>query len=333
MKKVITFGEVMLRLSATGFAKIIQSDAFNATYGGGEANVAISLAQLGVNSAHVTRFPDNDLGKSAANMLRRYSVDTDHILFGGERMGIYFLETGAGSRSSKIIYDRNYSSFSSLEPDMIDWNAIFEDADWFHWTGITPAISLGAAKACKQAIEIANKKGLTVSSDINYRKNLWQYGHSAQEIMPELISGCDLIIASKSDLVDVLNIQQREKEEPHIFDQVMKMFPNIKRIAYTKRKTISASHNSLSGTLYNGKKSLQSRKYDINPIVDRIGGGDAFMAGLIYGLIHFNDDQKALEFGVSASVLKHSIEGDANLVTVKDVQNLMEGDGSGKLIR
>lgn len=333
-KKVITFGEVMLRLSSPGYAKVVQSENFNATYGGGEANVAISLAHFGLKSAHVTRFPDNDLGKSASNLLRRYDVATDHIVYGGERMGIYFLETGAGSRSSKIIYDRNYSSFSSLEPEMIDWEQVFEGASWFHWTGITPGISLGAAKACKQGIEIANRKGLTVSSDINYRKNLWQYGKSVQEIMPELISGCDVIIASKHDAQDILTIKvDEESSETDIYDQIMKMFPRIKKIASTTRKSITASHNKLSGTLYNGKNLIKSRKYDIMSIVDRIGGGDAFMAGLIYGLMEFQDDEKALEFGVSASVLKHFIEGDANLIGVEDVESLMYGDGSGRLIR
>lgn len=326
----------MLRLSTPGHARFEQSGHFNATYGGGEANVAVSLAQFGLPAAHVTRFPDNGLGKAATNLLRNFGVDTSHIIYGGERMGLYFLETGASVRPSKIIYDRSHSAFAGLEPDMLDWDTIFEGAQWFHWTGISPAISAGAAACCKKAIEIAGKKGLKVSADVNYRKNLWQYGKSASEVMPELIAGCDLIVASSHDAKDILHIEPNGSDpdpDTSVYRQIMERFPKIQHIVTTDRGSISASHNTLSGRLFNGSKMLQSKSYDIEPIVDRIGGGDAFMAGLIYGLLKLKDEQQALEFGVAASVLKHTIEGDANLSTVKEVENLIGGDTSGRLVR
>ena len=334
--RVITFGEIMLRLTTPGFARFSQANSFAATYGGGEANVALSLAQLGIRAAHITRFPDNGLGKAAENQLRNFGVETDGIVFGEGRMGIYFLETGASVRPSKIIYDRADSAFANIQPDMIDWETIFKDAAWFHWTGITPAISDGAAQCCKKAIEIAEKKGIKVSADINYRKNLWQYGKKASEVMPELIAGCDMIVAGKSDALDILNIspkgENKEKEEISISQQIMERFPKIKKLFNTERRSKSASHNTLSGRLYNGA-FLKTKKYDIRPIVDRIGGGDAFMAGFIYGQLTFEDDQKALDFAVAASVLKHSIEGDANLATVEEIENLLSGDTSGRLVR
>jgi 2-dehydro-3-deoxygluconokinase len=335
-KKVVTFGEIMLRLSTPGFARVVQSESFNATYGGGEANVAISLAQLGIPAAHVTRFPDNELGKAATNLLQRWGVDTRHVLFGGDRIGIYFLETGASVRPSKVIYDRSHSAFAGLEEGMIDWEQVFRGAGWFHWTGISPAISAGATACCKKAIEVARAMGLTVSTDINYRKNLWQWGKSVQEVMPELIAGCDILVAGKGDARDILNILPQgegEAGEISIARQIMQRFPQVKKIINTSRGSLSASHNTLSGSLYDGQQLLRTQTYDIQPIVDRIGGGDAFMAGFIYGQLQYGDDQKALDFGVAASVLKHSIEGDANLATVQEVETLLQGDTSGRLVR
>ncbi|MFD3000671.1 PfkB family carbohydrate kinase [Pontibacter toksunensis] len=335
-KKVITFGEIMLRLSTPDYARIIQSTHFDATYGGGEANVAVSLAQLGISAGHVTRFPDNELGKAATNLLRKYGVETQHIIYGGDRIGIYFLETGASVRPSKVVYDRSHSSFASLEPDMIDWDEVFADAGWFHWTGITPAISAGAAACCKKAIEVANQKGLTVSADINYRKNLWQYGKTASDVMPELIEGCDIIVSGKGDAKDILNIRPQESggnELASVFSQIMERFPKVKKIVNTTRGSVSATHNTLSGMLWDGQQMLETQTYDINPIVDRIGGGDAFMAGFIYGQLAYQDDQKALDFGVAASVLKHTIKEDANLATVEEVEALLNGDTSGRLVR
>lgn len=335
-KKVVTFGEIMLRLSTPGFARVVQAEHFNATYGGGEANVAISLAQLGIPATHVTRFPDNELGKAATNLLKKWGVDTSQVLFGGERIGIYFLETGASVRASKVIYDRSHSAFAGLEEEMIDWEQVFEGAGWFHWTGISPAISAGAAACCRKAIAVANAMGLTVSADINYRKNLWQWGSSVQEVMPELIRGCDILVAGRGDAKDILNIDAQGKgdeAEISVARQLMERFPRVKKIVNTSRSSLSASHNTLSGSLYDGKQLLRTQTYDIQPIVDRIGGGDAFMGGFIYGQLAYGDDQKALDFGLAASVLKHSIEGDANLATVQEVETLLQGDTSGRLVR
>jgi 2-dehydro-3-deoxygluconokinase len=336
LKKVVTFGEIMLRLSTPGFARFIQADQFNATYGGGEANVAISLAQLGIPAAHVTRFPDNDLGKAATGLLRRYGVQTHHIIFGGDRLGIYFLETGAISRPSKVIYDRANSAFAQLEPGMLNWEEIFKDAGWFHWTGITPAISEGAAQNCLEAIQTANKLGITVSADTNYRKNLWQYGKTAREVMPELVVGCDLILCSKGDAADMFGIEPRREDGSgfsSVCKQLQKKFPRVKKIINTKRESISASHNTLSGVMWNGEEMLKTPVHQITPIVDRIGGGDAFIAGLIYGLFTYKNDQKALDFAVAAAALKHTIEGDANLISADEVEPVMQGDSSGRLVR
>lgn len=326
----------MLRLSSPGYSRIVQADSFNATYGGGEANVAISLAQFGVAATHVTCFPANEIGQAAASLLQKWGVDTSNIYFGGDRIGIYFLETGASVRPSKVIYDRSHSSFAGLQPGVIDWEAAFEEADWFHWTGITPAISRGAADCCAEAIRTARKLGLTVSADINYRKNLWQWGASAREVMPYLIEECDVLVAGRGDAKDILNISPEgagTEAEISVAQQIMQRFSNVKKIINTSRGSLSASHNTLSGSLYNGSELLQTRTYDIQPIVDRIGGGDAFMAGYIYGQLRYESDQKALDFAVAASVLKHSIEGDANLATVSEVEALVEGDTSGRLVR
>jgi 2-dehydro-3-deoxygluconokinase len=335
-KKIVTFGEIMMRLSTPGFARFSQATAFNITFGGGEANVAISLAQFGVPAEHVTRFPNNDIGRAATQFFHRYGVHTEHILYGGDRIGVYYLETGAISRPSKVVYDRTNSAFAHLQPGMIDWQEILKDAQWFHWTGITPAISEGAAKVCMEAIQTANRMGITVSADTNYRRNLWQYGKTPQEVMPELVAGCDLILASKGDMADMFGIEaQKDAESGFVSScqQMMKQYPKIKKIVNTKRGSISANHNTLYGMLYDGTNLLQTETHQITPIVDRIGGGDAFFAGLIYGLLTYKDDQKALDFAVAASVLKHSIEGDANLITIEEVETVVKGDSSGKLSR
>jgi 2-dehydro-3-deoxygluconokinase len=335
-KSVVTFGEIMLRLSAPGFARFTQSTHFNVTYGGGEANVAISLAQLGIPATHVTRFPANELGKSATQLLQQNGVNTQPIVYGGDRLGIYFVEMGASVRASKVVYDRANSAFSQLEPGMIDWEEVLKETQWFHWTGITPAISEGAARVCQEAIQVANRKGIIVSADVNYRKNLWQYGKTAQEVMPGLIAGCDLIIASENDAADIFDIRTEPGATSSyisVCQQLQQRFPRLKQIVTTYRGVMSSSHNTLSGVLWNGKELIQAAEHTINPIVDRIGGGDAFMAGLIYGLITYQNEQKALDFAVAASVLKHSIEGDANLVTVAEVEALVKGENIGRLVR
>jgi len=346
MKKAVTFGEVMLRLATPDYRRFIQSDRFDASFGGGEANVAVSLANYGIPTDFVTRLPKNDIADRCISDLRKYNVGTQHILRGGDRMGIYFLETGAVARASKVIYDRSYSAIAQIQPGMIDWKSIFQDTQWFHWTGITPALSQGAADACLEAILIANKLGITVSCDLNYRKNLWKYGKTASEIMPALVEGCDVILGNEEDAEKVFGIypegfdvaQTDGEVDALAFEsvckQLMNRFPRTKKVIITLRGSINANHNTWGGCLYADGKLYQSKRYDITHIVDRVGGGDSFMGGLIYGLITFPDnDQQALDFAVAASALKHTIYGDFNLVTIAEVEQLMKGDGSGRVSR
>lgn len=333
--KIVTFGEVMLRLSTPGFSRFVQASEFNATYGGGEANVALALAAMGWDAEHITRFPANDLGKAAAQMLSRYGLRTDRILFGeNERMGIYFLETGAISRPSQVIYDRAESAFAHINPAEIQWEDILEEADWFHFTGISPAISAGAAEACLQACKAANWKKIPVSFDVNYRRNLWQYGVPAQEVIPKLAACADLIFASKSDMKELFQLETTDQDKfLDVAQKTMTLFPRIKKIVNSKRESHSASDNTISGVIYNGQEVFNSRKYRLTPIVDRIGGGDAFCAGLIFGQLQYRDDQQAIECAAAASAWKHTIEGDFNLASVSEIESLMAGDTSGKLNR
>ncbi len=342
--KVVTFGEIMLRLSTPGYERFSQATQFDINYGGGEANVAVSLANYGIPVEFVTRLPKNDLGQSSTMALRRYNVGTNHIVWGGERLGIYFLETGAVARSSKVVYDRVNSSISTIEIGMIDWNRVFEGVTWFHWTGITPAISENTAKVCLQAIKAANKKGITVSTDLNFRKNLWKYGKKASEVMPELVEGCDVILGNEDDAEMVFGIKPEgvDVNKGHIeasayesvCRQLVNRFPSAKKIIVTLRGSVNANHNTWSGILWNGSEFFQAPEYNITHIVDRVGGGDSFMGGLIYGLLtYIGDDQKALNFAVAASCLKHTITGDFNLVTVEEVEKLMGGDASGRVSR
>jgi len=343
--KVVTFGEIMLRLATPGYERFSQASEFTATYGGGEANVAVSLANYGIESSFVTRLPKNDIARSCEMDLKKYGVNTDKIVYGGDRLGIYFLETGAVSRGSKVVYDRAHSAISEIESGMIDWDQVFEGVSWFHWTGITPAISQGAADVCLEAIKVANKKGITVSCDLNYRKNLWKYGKTAGEVMPELVAGTDVILGNEEDAAMVLGIHPEGVDVTgghvdaeaylSVSQQIMKEFPRCKKVITTLRGSISANHNSWSGVLYDGKELFKANNtYQITHIVDRVGGGDSFMGGLIYGLLTYpNDDQKALNFAVAASCLKHTIYGDYNQVTVEEVEKLMDGDASGRVAR
>lgn len=345
MPKVITFGEIMLRLSTPGYLRFPQARQFDATFGGGEANVAVSLANYGVDAEFVTRLPDNDIAKSCLRDLHSYGVSTDNCIFGGERLGIYFLETGAVARPSKVVYDRAHSSISTIEPGTIDWDKVFEGADWFHWTGITPAISQSAADVCLEAIKAANRLGVFVSCDLNYRKNLWKYGKTAAEVMPALVEGCDLILGNEEDAEKEFGIKPEgfdaeqtdgsidQTRFESVCRQLMERFPRCRKVAITLRGSINASHNTWGGVIFNGKELLQSRRYDITHIVDRVGGGDSFMGGLIYGLLTYADDQKAIEFAAAASCLKHTIFGDYNQVSVAEVENLMKGNGSGRVSR
>lgn len=345
MKKVVTFGEIMLRLTPPGLMRFSQASSFDVIYGGGESNVAVSLANYGIPVEFVSRIPNNDIGDCALMEMRKRGVGTQHMIKGGERLGIYFLEIGAVSRGSKVVYDRAHSAISTIQPGMIDWEEVFQDAQWFHWTGITPAISQGAADACLEAIKMANKMGVMVSTDLNYRKNLWNYGKQPSEVMPALVEGCDVILGNEEDAekhfglhpegVDVTQGHSVDaKSYLSVLQQLMKMFPRAKKVITTLRGSISASHNTWSGVLYDGKKLYEAPSYDITHIVDRVGGGDSFMGGLIYGLLTSNgDDQRALNFAVAASCLKHTIYGDANLVTVDEVEKLMSGDASGRVSR
>jgi 2-dehydro-3-deoxygluconokinase len=344
MNKVITFGEVMLRLSTPGYERFGQSNILNATYGGGEANVAVSLANYGIDTKFVTRLPKNDIADACIKEMKGLGVDTSDIITGGDRMGIYFLEAGAVSRASKVIYDRAHSAISEIKPGMIDWDKVLAGATFFHWTGITPAISQGAADVCLEGIKAANAKGITVSTDLNYRKNLWQYGKTANEVMPELVEGCDIILGNEEDAAMALDIHPDgiDVTAGHVdaeaylsvSQKIMKQFPRCKKVITTLRGSISASHNSWSGVLYDGKELFKAPTYQITDIVDRVGGGDSFMGGLIYGLLTYkDDDQKALNFAVAASCLKHTIYGDYNRVTVSEVEKLMGGDASGRVSR
>lgn len=342
--RVLTFGEIMLRLSPPNFKRIKQARSFDIIYGGGEANVAVSLANFGIPVDYVTRLPQNEVGEACIQYLRQFGVNTNKIIRGGDRIGIYFLEFGASARSSKVIYDRANSAIATAKPDMFDWDEIFKGITWFHWTGITPAISPNLANICLDAVKAAKKKGITISCDLNYRSKLWKYGKHPSETMPELINYCDVVIGNEEDTDKVLGIKAPDTDVTsgkidatkyrYVVEEMKNKFSNLKFIAITLRGSISASHNTWSGVLYDGKELNIGPQYDITHIVDRVGGGDSFMAGLIYGLITNEEDSYyALRFALAASCLKHTIFGDFNLVSKEEVFKLMEGDTSGRVSR
>lgn len=344
--KVITFGEIMLRLATPGYERFCQARTLAASFGGGEANVAVSLANYGVPVEFVSRLPENDIAEACLMELRRYGVGTTRVLRGGERLGIYFLETGAVARASKVVYDRAHSAIAEIQPGTVDWESIFADATWFHWTGITPALSRSAADVCLEALRAARAAGLTVSCDLNYRKNLWRYGQKASEVMPALVRECDVILGNEEDAEMIFGIKPEGFDvtatggevpasafEP-VCRGLFERFPAARKIIITLRGSINANHNTWGGLLHDGQRMYASRRYDITHIVDRVGGGDAFMGGLIYGLMTYaGDDRKALEFAVAASCLKHTIPGDFNLATVAEVEKLLKGDASGRVSR
>lgn len=342
--KIVTFGEIMLRLAPPGFQRFTQARSFDATYGGGEANVAVSLANYGEDVEFVTRLPKNELGDACLMSLRACGIRTDHILRGGERMGIYFLEAGAAQRASKVIYDRAGSGFGTIQPGMIDWKTVFAGADWFHWTGITPAISQGAAEACQEAIQVAREMDVTVSCDLNYRAKLWKWGKTAGEAMGELVGMCQVALGNEEDADKVFGIKALESDVTagkveankyrFVCEALAECFPSLKTISITLRGSLSASHNTWSGVLWKDGAFYTAPIYNILPIVDRVGGGDAFMGGLIHGLHEYNDDpERALHFAVAAACLKHSILGDFNAVSVAEVETLIAGDASGRVSR
>ena len=343
MTRIVTFGEIMMRLSPPGFQRFGQARSFDVVYGGGEANVVVSLANYGLPVDYITRLPENDLGEACVQFLRQYGVGVSKIVRGGDRLGIYFLETGVAQRGSKVVYDRAHSAFATVEPGMVDWHMAFADADWFHWTGITPAVSAGAAAACREAVQIARDLGLTVSCDLNYRSKLWHWGKAAGEVMPELVKFCDIAVGNEEDADKVFGIRAPEVDviagsvHPEKYRQVCEdlanRFPNVKTIGITLRGSISASHNKWSGVLWDQGDFFVGPTFDVAPIADRVGGGDAFVGGLIYGLCTSEDRQAALDFAVAASCLKHSVVGDFNLVTVAEIEKLMRGDASGRVSR
>ena len=340
--KVLTFGEIMLRLKTPGCERFFQSPMLEATFGGGEANVAVSLANFGMDAEFLTVLPKNDIADCCIRELRYFGVDTKKILRGAGRMGIYYLEGGANQLPSKVIYDRADSSVALAAPGDIDWDIAFEGVDWFHITGITPAISESAMLLSLEAVQEAKKRNITVSCDLNYRKNLWKYGKKASEVMRELTKYVDVAIANEEDVqksleitID-LNVESAELDRRKyraLSNKVLETYPNMKLIAITLRESHSADWNGWAACLNDGENFYVSKKYEIRDIVDRVGGGDSFAGGLIYGLNHYKDRQSALEFATAASCLKHSISGDFNRVSVSSVERLMEGDGTGRVQR
>jgi 2-dehydro-3-deoxygluconokinase len=339
-EKIICFGEIMLRLSPFGFQRFVQTNGFNATYGGAEANVCVSLANYGFKTFFVTKAPKNEIGQAAVNSLRRYGVDIKHIVRGGGRLGIYFAEKGASQRPSKIIYDRADSAIAAMSPDEIDWNEIMKDADWFHFTGITPALGKNMTECVNQAIVYAKRYGVKISCDLNYRKNLWTR-EEAGKTMTQLMKGLDLCIANEEDAKDVFGIYAESTDvtvgklnRAGYLDVARKLSErfDIKRVGITFRESISASLNNWSGMLFVDGQGYFSNKYQMQ-IVDRIGGGDSFASGMIHSLLKGYGPQKAVEFAVAASCLKHSIEGDFNLININEAEKLMKGDSSGRVQR
>jgi 2-dehydro-3-deoxygluconokinase len=342
MARVITCGEIMLRLKSPGHERLLQSAALEATFGGGEANVAVSLANYGISSAFVSAVPANDIGEAAVAELRRFGVDTRWVRRQGERLGIYFLEAGSNQRPSTVIYDRSGASIASATPDQFNWDEIFDGAEWFHITGITPALSEAGAELALESARQARAKGLQVSCDYNFRKNLWRYGRTAPEVMRELVKHVTVGIANEEDCqkalglevaVDVHSGELDRDAYRALAEQVLDAFPNLEKQVITLRESHSADRNGWSACLHNGTDFFVSRHYELTDIVDRVGGGDSFAGGLIYGLMEIRDDRRALEFAAAASALKHSIPGDFNRVGVREVEALMGGDGSGRVQR
>ena len=329
--KIICFGEIMLRLSTHNQDRLLQTRQMEVQYGGSEANVAVSLAQLGAVAAFMTRLPATELGQAALAEVRRYNVETNLSVFGGDRLGLYYLETGKGNRPSKVIYDRQHSSMATLTCGMIDWEKALDNATWLHWSGITPAISQSAADVTLEAIEMAQKKGLMISCDLNYRSNLWKFGKHPSDIMPQLLQGCDVMLGDGDTMGTYFNIKGADYQE--IIEKTFLTFPKLKYIAMTARRAFHASHNAYKGFLHNGKTLYESREYDIPDINDRIGAGDAFMASLIFQLSKEAPPQYVIDFAAAAAALKHTVQGDFNLVSEKEIEALMGGNTGGKVSR
>lgn len=340
MSKIVTLGEIMLRLSPEGNSRFVQVDSFDVIWGGGEANVAVSCANYGHNAYFVSKLPKHEIGQAAVNALRRYGVNTDFIARGGDRVGIYYCETGASMRPSKVIYDRAHSAIAEAKPEDFDFDAIMEGADWFHWSGITPAISDAAAELTRLACEAAKRHGVTVSVDLNFRKKLWTT-KKAQQVMRPLMKYVDVCIGNEEDAELCLGFKPDADVEAGetsaegyrgIFRAMAEEF-GFKYVVSTLRESFSATHNGWKAMIYNGTDFYESRRYDINPIVDRVGGGDSFSGGLIHGLLTMSTQGEALEFAVAASALKHTVPGDFNLVSIAEVEALAGGNANGRVQR
>ncbi len=335
MKKTITFGELLVRLNAPDHRRFIQSTSFEVHYGGSEANVALSLRKFGVDASFVTRLPDNEIAESALSFLHQHGVDTEATLFGGSRMGLYYLEKGALLRASKVIYDRAHSSFSELKPGMINWKAILKDAHHFHWSGITPALSYSLAAVCEEALKVASDMGILVSADCNFRANLWKYGKRPSEVMPHLLAYCDVVLGGKDDSELMLGIPvEKDEDLKSVFKKWKIRFPKLKSIASTVRNEATASGYLWQGVLWQNECLYTSKQYALTNIVDRVGAGDAYMAGIVYGLLqHSEDAQRTVDFATAAASLKHTIPGDVNLASLSEVLNVMKGDNGGRILR
>ena len=342
MKRFVTFGEIMIRLKSPGKERLFQSPLLEATFGGGEANVAVSLVNYGINTSFVTVLPDNIIGDCCEMELRKFGIDTSKIIRGKGRMGVYYFENGSNQRPSKVLYDRSYSAISMAKPGDIDWDKVFKGVEWFHITGITPAISSSAKELSIEAVKNAKRKKITVSCDFNFRNKLWNYGEPATDIMPEIVKECDIGIANEEDCQKSLGIKVEVEVESGkldikkynvLSDKVLREYPNLKILAITLRESKSSDINDWSACLNDGQKFYASKKYSIRDITDRVGGGDSFSAGLIYGLNKYDSKQEALEFAAAAGCLKHTIIGDFNRVTVEEVEKLQRGDSSGRVQR
>lgn len=346
MKKIVTFGEVLLRLTAPGTFRFSQAHSFSATYGGSEVNVAASLAHFGMPVEFVTRLPENAIARACVDELCAHHLCTDGIVYGGERMGIYFMETGAAFRNSNVVYDRAGSSFSTIRPGMIDWKEVFGDACWFHWSGVAAALSQESADACLEALQVADRMGLTISCDLNFRKNLWKYGRKAAEVMEPLVQFSDVIFASEPEYKEILGVTPvgfKATGTDYCMDldafremgeKVCSLVPRCKKMFLELRNAMTANHHTLAAVLYSDASLKHTRVYDIEPVVDCVGTGDAFVGGLIYGLLNFpGDDQRTLDFALAASCLKNTFNGDFNLATVAEVESLMKGNASGRVQR
>jgi len=340
VKKVITFGEILMRLSPPEHLRFDQTTSFNVLYGGAEFNVATSLSKFEVNTEFVTVIPDNDIGNCALDTVKKYGVGSQHIKKQGERLGIYFLENGSGNRNSKVVYDRSNSAISGIKTGVFDWESIFKDVDWFHWSGITPALSMSAAEVCLEAIEAASKMGITISTDLNYRSKLWQYGKEPHEIMPNLLKYSNVILGDIDTMLFMLGEQTvapdyaNESHIKHHFNDIIEQLPNVEVMAMTFRNIIHATHQKIGGLLFKDGELYKAPVRDVTNIIDRVGTGDAFMGALIYGLLTFSSDlQKVVSFAAAACVLKHTIFGDANRVTVEEINRAMAQKGTIKVDR